>query len=661
MKTQLNRFCMFFFLSFFLGILSVGLSSTAGMAQSFKNLSSSNKKALRHFEDGRVYYQNGKLNDAEVQFRKAAEEDPNFVEAWLLLGDVMADKKNTEEAIVHYKKAIALKPDLFPKIHFVVANLERRLGHFGEAAKYYESYLHYAKDKDTLRNADVRQSLKVVRAADSILQQPVTFRPENLGEAVNTASAEYQPSLTADESILVFTRLVPADRAACPILMDKWSEDFFISSAHNGIWRKAQAVGPPLNTACNEGAQALSPDGRYMFFTACNRKDGLGRCDIYWSRRTGERWTEPKNLGAPVNTAHWESQPSFSSDGKTLYFISNAPGGFGKSDIYTSELQPDGSWSKPLNLGPNINTPGDENSPFIHPDNQTLFFASDFHPGLGGQDLFVSRRQPDGSWGPPRNLGSPINTLGDERSLIVAAGGRWAYYATDKGEGFGDYDLYRFELPEFLRPNPVTFMKGIITDKKTGKPLEARFELSDLATGQVVASAFSDAATGAFLVCLPLHRNYALTASASGYLFFSEHFELAEAATADKPFIKNVQMSPVEAQERIVLRNVFFDFNKSELKPESRIELEKLVQILKQNPTLKAEIAGHTDNTGSRDYNLQLSQQRAQAVVQYLTERGIDKGRITARGYGDTQPVADNTTEAGRAENRRTEFRILGI
>lgn len=626
-----------------------------------QNLTSTNKKALRHFEDGRVYYQNGKLNDAESQFRKATEEDPNFVEAWLLLGDVMADKKNTAEALRHYKKAISLKPDLFPKIHYVVGNLERREGNFSEAAKYYQSYLVYAKGKDTLRNAEVRLSLRVVLIADSIMRQPVTFRPENLGENINTAAAEYQPSLTADESLLVFTRLVPADRSACPILMDKWSEDFFISEAHNGLWLKARNLGPPLNTACNEGAQALSPDGRYMFFTACNRKDGLGRCDIYWSRRVGDRWTEPENLGAPVNSAHWESQPSFSSDGKTLFFISNAPGGYGKSDIYTSELQPDGTWSKPKNLGPVINTPGDENSPFIHPDNQTLFFASDFHPGLGGQDLFVSRRQPDGSWGPPRNLGFPINTTGDERSLIVAASGRWAYYASDKGEGFGDYDLYRFELPEFLKPTPVTYLKGIITDKKTGKPLEARFELTDLGNGQLIASALSDAVTGAFLVCLPLHRNYALTASAKGYLFYSDHFELSQTGTADKPFIKNVQMSPIEQEEKVVLRNVFFDFNKAELKPESRVELDKLVQLLKQNPSLKAEISGHTDNTGSREYNMSLSQQRAESVVRYLVEKGIDKNRLTARGYGDTRPVADNSTESGRAENRRTEFRITGF
>lgn len=629
-------------------------------AQSLKSLSSTNKKALRYFEDGRIYYQNGRLDDAEHQFHKAIQEDPRFVEAYLLLGDVMADKKQTQQALQHYKKAIELKPDLFPKIHFVVANLERRQGQFAEAARYYESYLRYARDKDTLRNPEVRAALRAVVIADSIMRQPVDFRPENLGDQVNTAAAEYQPSLTADESLLVFTRLVPADKAACPILMDKWSEDFFVSEAHNGIWGRARNAGPPLNTACNEGSQALSPDGRYMFFTACNRKDGLGRCDIYWSIRVGNGWSEPKNLGPPVNTPHWESQPSFASDGKTLYFLSNAPGGYGKSDIYYSELQPNGSWSKPINLGPVINTSGEENSPFIHPDNHTLYFASDHHPGLGGQDFFVSRRLPNGSWSTPRNLGYPINSPADERSLIVTADGRRAYYASDKGEGFGDYDLYRFELPSSLAPEPVTYFKGIITDKKTGQPVEARFELTDLSTNQVVAAATSDPLTGSFLVCLPLFRNYALSATAPGYLFYSDHFELAQMATVDKPFLRTVHLSPIETQESIVLKNVFFDFNKADLNPASRLELDKLVHLLRQNKNLKAEISGHTDNVGSSEYNLALSQKRAEAVVRYLVEQGIDPGRLTARGYGDTKPVADNTTEAGRAENRRTEFRITG-
>jgi len=647
------------FLNAFLGVTFFFLLSTEALPQALKNLSSVNKKALRNFEDGRAYYQNGRLKEAELQFRKAIAEDEKFVEAYLLLGDVLADKKETAEAIVYYKKSIQLNPSLFPKIHFVVANLEKRQGNFAEAVKYYNSYLHYARDKDTLRNGEVRNLLYRSQVADSILNAPVIFRAENLGENVNTAAAEYQPSLTADESILVFTRLVPADKSSCPLLMDKWSEDFFMSQNLGEKWSMARNLGPPLNTACNEGAQALSPDGRYMFFTACNRKDGMGRCDIYWSKRVGETWSEPKNLGAPVNTAHWESQPTFSSDGKTLYFISNAPGGHGKSDIYYSELQSDYIWSKPLNLGPNINTPGDENSPFIHPDNQTLYFASDYHSGLGGQDLFVAFRQPDGTWGKPRNLGHPINTTGDERSLIVSASGHKAYYSSDKGEGFGDFDIFCFELPALFRPLSVTFMKGKVIDKKNGHPLEAQFELTDLSSGKTIVSATSDPLTGNFLVCLPTNRSYALTVTAKKYLLYSEHFELSGYSTSASPFIKNVLMSPIETNERIVLKNVFFDFNKSELRPESKVELDKLVNILNQNKNLKVEIGGHTDNIGGKEYNLKLSQNRAEAVVQYLNSQGIDKSRLVAKGYGDTLPLADNNTELGRAENRRTELKII--
>jgi outer membrane protein OmpA-like peptidoglycan-associated protein len=419
-------------------------------------------------------------------------------------------------------------------------------------------------------------------------------------------------------------------------------------------------LGPPINTHGNEGALNISPDRNYLFFAACNREDGYGSCDIYWSKRTGTGWTPPENLGEVVNSPQWDSQPSFSSDGKTLYFASKRPGGKGSSDIWQSQLNGDGQWTTPVNLGDSVNTRMEEMAPFIHPDDQTLYFSSKGHPGLGGFDLYFSRKNILGEWSRPVNLGYPINTHADEITLVVNAVGNLAYISSDKFGGKGRQDIYKFPLYKEARPMLTNYFKGIVYDIESGKKLAARFELIDLVSAKTCAEAWSDKETGAFLLVLPSEKNYALNVSKEGYLFYSDNFFLTGINSQAKPFLKNIPLKPIKIGEVVILKNIFFDTDKYILKAESYAELQKLLGLLRKNPKLKIEINGHTDNIGSAEHNLELSKNRANAVYEFLIQYDIDKTRLSYSGFGYTRPIDVNTTESGRANNRRTEFKVIG-
>ncbi|MCX6270868.1 MAG: OmpA family protein, partial [Bacteroidetes bacterium] len=395
------------------------------------------------------------------------------------------------------------------------------------------------------------------------------------------------------------------------------------------------------------------------FFAAGYRQDGLGRFDIYTAHREGGGWNVPYNIGPPVNTASWESQPSISSDGKTLYFASLRNGGFGNSDIWKSVRQPDGSWSIPVNLGENINTATFEMNPYIHPDGRTLYFSSMGHMGMGGYDLFYSRLDSSGNWSKPVNLGFPINTYADEINLIVNARGNLAYFSSDKLGGFGKNDIYCFDLYPDARPILVNYMKGRVFDSKTKLPLEAKFELKDLKTGAVVVTSFSEKETGGFLVALPSGKEYALHVSKEAYLFYSENVSFTGDYSAEKPLLKDVPLQPVAMGEIVVMNNIFFETGKADLKPESMVELEKLLDLMRKNPGLSIEIRGHTDNVGADELNMKLSENRAQVVYNYLINNGIHASRLTFKGFGKTIPVASNDTAEGRSLNRRTEFKVV--
>jgi len=647
-----------------LGLLVVLLNLLPGLSFGQPGgYSTSDKGAIKRYESGVACMQQRKMECAFNEFSKAAQADERFVEPRIMLAEIAEQRGEDDEAITRYREVMAIAPRFFPTAQLHLADLEFRTGQYAQAEQNYRGYLD--KEQDPQRKARARLGLDNCTFAARAIQQPVPFEPKNLGPAVNSADPEYYPCITADDATLIYTRRVK-DPELIPWGMQ---EDFMVSHrGAEGAWQAAKPI-PTVNTRqYNEGAGTLTPDGRFIVFTKCATEDGsyggslqgFGSCDLFISRRIGDRWTPPENLGPPVNSRNWETQPSMASDGRTLYFIrgTQAQDGIKSMDIYSTALQDDGTWSKPEKLGANVNTAFQEESVQIHPDGRTLYFSSNGHPGFGGLDIFVSRKEEDGSWGKALNLGYPINTGGDENSLLVSADGEVAYFASDREGGLGDLDLYSFELYPEARPLAVSFIRGKVTDRTNGQPVEADVQLYDLATGKLATGAYSDPLTGEFLVCIPAGRSYALNASSEGYLFFSQNYDVA-AGTPKEPYTLNVPLSPLTAGSVIALRNIFFNTASYELLPTSNAELDKLTALLKSNPTLRIELGGHTDNVGADAANMTLSDQRAQAVRDFVIAQGIDASRITAKGYGETKPVATNDTEEGRAQNRRTEVTVL--
>ncbi|MCB0794661.1 MAG: OmpA family protein [Flavobacteriales bacterium] len=626
-----------------------------------RDYTTKDKKAIKLYEEGSAAMHRREWRSAEAQLAKAAAFDERFVEPRFALAELCDMQDRDTEAMKWYREAIALAPKFFPSAYLHLADIEFRNQELEAAEMHYRTYLEL--EQEPMRRARAQLGIQNCAFVAQALKSPVPFEPMNLGPGVNSANGEYYPCLTADDATLLFTRDLPDERSP-------WGhqEDFYVSRrGEDRSWSDAVPVTEVI-TAGNEGAGTLSPDGRFIIFTACAGLDGdygggrqgMGSCDLFISRRMGGRWSKPENLGPPVNSRNWESQPSLGSDGRTLYFVrgQQAADGIKSMDIFMSRLGPDGAFSAPERLPASVNTLYQEESVQIHPDGRTLYFSSNGHPGFGGLDIYVSRMQEDGTWGQALNLGWPINSGSDENSLQVNAEGNIAYFASDRKGGYGDLDLYSFELYAEARPTPVGHIRGRVTDRSTGGPLEADVELFDVATGALATAAYSDPVSGEFLVCLPKGRKYALNASSTGYLFYSETYDLS-AATLAGPVELDVPLEPLTSGHSIALRNIFFPTASHELLPESNAELDKLQTLLELNPSVRVELSGHTDDVGSEDDNLALSEARARAVRDHLVANGIDPARIEARGYGETKPVAPNTNEEGRALNRRTEVTVL--
>ncbi len=634
------------------------LCSAWCMAQPGK-YTSTNKKAVSLYEKALIHYNARKDNDAKKALMQAIKTDPNFIEAHIVLSGIYEELKAHDEAIASMKKAIAINPTFYAETHYNLAKLEFNNAYYEDAVKHLEDYL-----KVPGRNPKVvpmaEEMLASAKFAKEAVKNPVPFKPINLGPNINTEDEEYLPTLTADEQTLIITRREPRKSNTAGKL-NSLEEDFYISEKVDGKWGKAKNMGPPLNTRGNEGAQCISPDGQFFIFTGCERSDGFGSCDLYMSVKVGDQWSKPRNMGGRINSRQWDSQPSISSDGRTLYFTSTRPNGKGGADIWKSEVQADGSWGTPVNVE-EINTSKNDISPFIHPDNITLYFSSSGHKGMGGPDIYLARKGANGKFGGLMNLGYPINTVGDQSSLIVSASGEMAYFASEKEGGEGKLDLYGFELYEEARPIKVTFTKGLVYDANTKKRLEARFELIDLATGDVVVESYSNPRSGEFLVSIPTNRDYALNVSRPDYLFFSKNFTVNSEGGKTDPFLMDVPLIPITETGTVVrLDNVFFDSGKYDLKKESEPELKKLAEFMRYNASIKIELGGHTDNVGKDEDNQILSENRARAVYNFLVDAGIAKERLSYKGYGETQPIhPNNATPEERAENRRTEFKVVG-
>ncbi len=622
-----------------------------------QEVSSSSRRAIRFYEEGKKEFRLLNYGEAKKNLERATAIDDAFIEAFIVLGEVNQALNDYPAAIRSYERAIEIDPLKYPEVHYFAGLIYFEIQYYRQSIQSLERFLELDQ-RHTKRQREAEFHIASSIFAMEALKNPVPFDPQNLGDQINSEGDEFINAVSSDELLLYFTRKPPSYEKTVS------GGRFFYSirSSIEADRQAAQALGNPFNTGSgNEGALTITYDRRYILFAGCHWTDGLGSCDIYAAQITGGNFGQPQNLGSKVNSAAWDSQPSLAPDGRTLYFASNRQGGFGRSDIWRSYLQDDGKWSTPENLGEVINTYGSEMAPFIHADGKTLYFSSDRHPGMGGIDLFVTRMDEYGKWSKPVNLGYPVNTAGDEINIIVNTRGNKAYISANLPEGYGGYDIYEFELHEEARPTPATYLKGIISDADTGLPLEAYFLLINLETGKEVARSFSDARDGDFLLCIPTDRDYALHVSKDGYLFFSENFALSGFKTELDPYIMNISLQPIKIGETVILKNIFFDTGKHELKRESIAELNKLHEFMENNPKLSIEITGHTDNVGAPDYNIILSQNRAKAVFDFLIEKGIDSERLGFIGVGAGKPVADNETEEGRAKNRRTEIGIVGI
>lgn len=661
---------------------SLVLISSCSTAQT--GYSTSNKKAIKLFEDGQQAP--NKIDPATNRpdyrsgielMEKAIEKDPKFWEAHMLAGEFSEIIGDYATAIGHYESALSINPNHSPtgSTYFYLANLQQAMGDYDKAIKNLDIYVRNRNANPDL----VRQAYAIQESCTFALESirnPQKFNPINIGPGINTKDPEYFPTITVDGKMLLFTRRIDDDRTPY-----KQQEDFYVSLLEKNIWGKAVPMPVNINTTMNEGAPTISADGRSLIFVACSDdvtnnqeygegRTGKGSCDMFYTHRNGSRWLDPVNLPGNVNTGLWESQPSLSADGKTLYFIRRVSkkGEPVDSDIFVTRLLDNGQWSTAERLPRNINTYMEEESVLIHPDGKTLYFASRGHVGMGGSDIYMSKLNADGTWSNPENLGYPINTKYDENSLLVSADGEIAFFASDREGGYGDLDIYYFEMPEEFRPTKTLYFDGIVFDATDKKPIPGKFQLIDLKTGKEVIFSEADKITGEFLVSLPLNQEYALNVSYPGYNFFSKNFNMT-AKDGLESIHMDVPMIPITSEGPTLLANVFFDLGKSTLRPESNIELNKLYEFLVKNPTLKIEIGGHTDTRGDDKANLTLSNDRAKAVYDYVVAKGIDSKRMTYKGYGETKTIvsdaeiaklaSEEAKEAAHQSNRRTEYKII--
>lgn len=610
-----------------------------------------NRKVMALYEKAIGLLRDDAFRDAVPLLLKAVKDDSSFVDGYLSLAGTFGELKQYKRSILFYEKAKQLD-----SVYFRVYELPYSInlagnGQFADALQAVNRFLQLPKlNERSIKSAEYRKKCYQF-ALDFAARHPedhYAFAPVNLGDSVNSPYAEYYPSVTVTDSLLVFTRRGNHLR-----------EDFFQSTMRKHDFGKASLIEGDINLEDQKGAITVSQDGEWMLFTGKFNVGGYGNFDLYISYYTPQGWSEPQNLGTAVNTEFWESSPSLSPDKSALYFSSDRPGGYGGSDLYVSHRLPNGQWSPAENMGPEINSAGDDLAPFIHADNQSLYYTSNGLTGYGGSDLFLIRKNAQGKWGKPENLGYPINTIENEGSLAVSADGLTAYYASDRSDSRGQLDLYKFELRPDIQPNRTLYVKGVITDQKTGKKLPSTVELINNETGTPLMKVQTDE-SGAYLVTLPMGKNYTFSVNRKGYLYYNELYELGS-RIPDSVYRKDIALQPIELNASLTFRNIQFASNESSLPADAFIELEKLYQVLTDNAALRVEIGGHTDNIGQLADNMKLSANRAKAITDWLINKGIAPERLSYKGYGDTRPVADNKTETGRALNRRTTVTITRI
>jgi outer membrane protein OmpA-like peptidoglycan-associated protein/tetratricopeptide (TPR) repeat protein len=640
------------------------------------------KEALNNIKIGDDGFAKGKgmYMEAINSYTKANNFNPNNALLNYKMG-VCYLSFDKEKALTFLKKAEDLNPHCAVDLYLQLGIAYHQNHDFEKGMEKYKAHKNKLTPKEYSEIAPtLNKKIQECEVGVELIKKPIKVFIDNLGTSINSLYPEYCPIVNADESMLIYTsrrdnttgeKRDPQDQ--------KYYEDILIADNAGDDW-KVTNPGKPLNSDLHDATVGLSPDGQTLYIYK-----GENGGDLYECKLKGNEWGKPERMNKNINSKYHESSASLGPDGRTLYFVSDRLDGVGGRDIYVTYLDKKGNWGEPINLK-EINTIYDEEAVFIHPDGRTLYFSSQGHKTMGGFDVFKTVYD-NGKWSEPQNMGYPINTADDDVFFSITASGLHAFMSSARAGGYGEQDIY---LITFLNEKPVvtnsednliawrtepvsetvieqtvsvnnaslTLLKGRILDDDTKKPIEAQIILTDNTKNEELATFTSNSATGKYLVSLPSGKNYGIAVKADGYLFHSENFDIPNAA-AYQEIEKDIYLKKVEVGKEIVLKNIFFDFNKATLRPESKGELENLTQLMRDNSTLKIEISGHTDNVGSATYNKTLSDQRAKAVVDYLIKAGISADRMTSVGYGFDKPIASNATDEGRQLNRRTEFKII--
>ncbi len=642
----------------FLSIYSLSYSQNIDfLKKNFPNNKDGLNKAVDNIFDGDDFYTDGFYAKALKFYKKANDFNPNCAILNYKIGVCYLNSTNKAKAQKYFLKAYKLKPFVTNDILFKLAQSYQLTYKFDKAIEYYKKYLNNLIAKDISKQTIiVNKKIDECNTGKLLVKNPVKGKIINL-KNINSKYAEYGAIINADESKIFFTsrRKGTTGNEVDPFDL-KYYEDVYVATKNNNEWQEPLNIDKPLNTNKHDAVAGISEDAQTLFLYR-NTKSSVG--NIFISYLQGDKWSEPKEMPEPINSKYQESSACLSPDRNTLYFVSNRKGGLGGKDIYYS-VKKDNKWSEPVNIKI-LNTKYDEDGLFIHPNGKTLYFSSKGHNTMGGFDIFMSEKNDKGEWSKPKNIGYPINTPDDDLYFVMSADAKHGYFTSNKDGGKGDKDIYLIDFTNsksLQQNNYLTLLKGTITDAKTKKPIKAYIEITDNKKNKIISKLYSNEQSGEFMISLPAGKNYGISISADNYLFYSDNFTLPDSSRY-KEITKNIDLLAMEKGAKTILKNIFFDYASDSLRKESYAELNRVVDLLKKYPKTKIEISGHTDNKSSLKTNKELSKARAKRIYDYLISKGIKSKRLTYKGYAFFYPIASNDTEDGRKQNRRVEIKIL--